>query len=166
MKFALTIKRLTPFPHKNVTNPDIRLKRTDQVANRFPAKMPLTCMSKNIVRHTAFLMVQISLMPTAVKAKASQAIVYGNITVSGSSVISSTPVYKRVCTYMSCASMTEVCQYYETSDYPAPRCTYPYKACCRSAYNKNVSTTTVKGELGKSTALTYYSPGSIIKRKF
>ena len=62
---------------------------------------------------------------------------------------------------MSCASMTEVCQYYETSDYPAPRCTYPYKACCRSAYNKNVSTTTVKGELGKSTALTYYSPAQL-----
>ncbi len=95
------------------------------------------------------------------QSKASQAIVYGNITVSGSSVISSTPVYKRVCTYMSCASMTEVCQYYETSDYPAPRCTYPYKACCRSAYNKNVSTTTVKGELGKSTALTYYSPAQL-----
>ena len=91
------------------------------------------------------------------QSRASKAIVAGNISVSGAGTISSNTSYTRVCTSMRCASFSTPCQQYIESTVVRPSCGRGQYACCTSAYNRP-NTTTAKGELGKSTALTYYSP--------
>lgn len=94
------------------------------------------------------------------QSRATQAIVAGNISVSGAGTISSSTTYTRVCTSMRCASPGTFCQAYVESAVGRPSCGWGQYACCVSAYDRP-NTYTTKGELGKSTALTYYSPSYV-----